>query len=77
MSFNYYNRLLKVGSPLGLPTPKVGIHLQMWGSFPHTLSYILGSMKCDSQASLFACTFTNPCFGHEPKAMVATKIVAS
>jgi hypothetical protein len=29
-------------------------------------------MKCDSQASLLAHTFTSPCFGHEPKARVAT-----
>jgi hypothetical protein len=28
-------------------------------------------MKCDSQASLLAHTFANPCFGHEPKARVA------
>jgi hypothetical protein len=37
-----------------------------------TLSYTLGSMKCDSRASLFARTFTSPCLGCEPKVKVAT-----
>jgi len=32
-------------------------------------------MKCDSQISLLACTFTSPCFGHKPKAKVATQKV--
>jgi transposase InsO family protein len=29
-------------------------------------------MRCDSQASLLARTFTSPCFGHEAKVRVAT-----
>jgi hypothetical protein len=37
-----------------------------------TLSYIHGSMKCDSWASFLACAFASPCLGHEPKARVAT-----
>jgi hypothetical protein len=36
------------------------------------LSYVLGSMRCDSWASLLARTFASPCLGHEPKARVAT-----
>ncbi len=28
-------------------------------------------MKCDSWASLSACTFASPCFSHKPKARVA------
>jgi hypothetical protein len=43
----------------------VGIHAL-------TLSYTPRSMKCDFQASLLGCTFASPCFGHEPKARVAT-----
>jgi hypothetical protein len=43
----------------------VGVH-----SF--TLSYTLGNMKCDSQASFLDCTFASPYFGHEPKARVVT-----
>ncbi len=37
-----------------------------------TLSYTLGSMKCDSRASFLACTFVSPCFGYEPKVKVVT-----
>ncbi len=39
-----------------------------------TLSYIAGSMKCDSQASFLANTFARPCFGHKPKDKVVTLI---
>jgi hypothetical protein len=31
-------------------------------------------MKCDSRASFLAHTFASPCFGHEPKVKVATKV---
>jgi hypothetical protein len=35
-------------------------------------------MKCDSQASYFACTFTSPCLGYEPKVrVVIEKIIGS
>jgi len=37
-----------------------------------TFSYIPGSMKCDSWASLLAHNLANPCLGREPKARVAT-----
>jgi hypothetical protein len=40
-----------------------------------TLSYTPKSIKCDSRASLLACTFASPCLGHEPKARVATSIL--
>jgi hypothetical protein len=30
-------------------------------------------MKCDSQASLLARTFSNLCFGHEPKVRVSIR----
>jgi hypothetical protein len=43
-----------------------------------TLSYTPGSMRCDSWASLLACTLVSPCISHEPKVRVmTTKIVAS
>ncbi len=60
-----YNRPLKIQESIKTLTPKVGVH-----SF--TFSYILESMKCDSRASLLACTFVNLCFSHKPKARVAT-----
>jgi hypothetical protein len=48
--------------------------LKIWESF--TLSYLLGSMKCDSLASLLTHTIASPYLGHEPKARIVTKIVA-
>jgi hypothetical protein len=47
----------------------------MWGFIPSQLSYTLESMKCDFEASLLACTFTNPYFGYEPKARVVTPAI--
>jgi hypothetical protein len=38
-----------------------------------TLSYTLGSLRCDSWASLLAYTFVSPYLGCEPKAKVTTK----
>jgi hypothetical protein len=40
-----------------------------------TLSYILGSMRWDSRASLFARNLASPCFGREPKVRVTTTIM--
>ncbi len=37
-----------------------------------TLSYIPGSMRCDSRASFLARTLANPYLNHEPKAKVVT-----
>jgi hypothetical protein len=37
-----------------------------------TLSCILESMKCDSQASLLAHAVASPCLGREPKVRVVT-----
>jgi hypothetical protein len=71
MSFEPYNRLLKVQESIGTPTPKVGAHLGVCGFIP-LVSYILGSMKCDSRVSFLACTFASLRFGHKPKARVAT-----
>ncbi len=49
------------GSPLG----SVWVHSL-------TLSYTLGSMKCDSWVSLLAHTFASPCLGRKAKARVVT-----
>jgi len=37
LNFNPYNCLLKIWESIGILIPKVGVHLGMWGSFPHTL----------------------------------------
>jgi hypothetical protein len=39
-----------------------------------TFSYIPRSIRCDSLASLLACTLVNLCLGHEPKVRVATMV---
>jgi len=54
MGFDPYDCFVKIQESIGTPTHKVGAHLGMWGSFPHTLphskehemwfsSFILGS----------------------------------
>ncbi len=60
--FDPCNYPLKIWKPIGIPIRKVGVH-----------SYTIGSMKCDSWASLFACTFVSPYLGCEPKAKITTK----
>jgi hypothetical protein len=75
MSFDPCNCLLKIWASMRALIPKVGVHLGVWGVLSFTLSYILRSMKCESWASLLACTFTNPCLGCDPKARVATLLM--
>jgi hypothetical protein len=75
MTFDPCNYLLKIWESIGIPTFKVGTHLGVCGFIPShflTLSYTLGSTKCDSRASLLAHTFTSPCLGCEPKVKVVT-----
>jgi hypothetical protein len=74
MGFDPYKCSMKIWESIGTPTLKVKCE----GSFLHTFPYshTFGSMKCDSQASLLACTFASPCLGCKPKARVATNIVS-
>jgi hypothetical protein len=39
MSLAPWNCLLKIRESIGTPTPKVGTHLGVWGSFPHILCH--------------------------------------
>jgi hypothetical protein len=71
MSFYPCNNPLKIQESIETPTFKVGAHLGVWGSFLHTFLHSQ-NMKCDSWASLLACTFVSPCFGRAFKAKVAT-----
>jgi hypothetical protein len=34
MSFDCYNRLLKIRESIGTSTPKMGVHLGLWGFIP-------------------------------------------
>jgi hypothetical protein len=79
MGFDLCNRILKIQESIRSP---LRVHQdsnsQSGGSLgsvevhSFTPSHILRSMKCDSWASLLACTFASPCLGHKPKARVVT-----
>jgi hypothetical protein len=69
MGFDPCNRPQKIWKSIGTPTPKLGVHLGVWGN--ETLC-TFQSMKCDSWASLLACNLASPCLGHEPKVRVTT-----
>jgi hypothetical protein len=58
MGFDPCNNSLKIPKSIETPTPKVGVHLGVWG--------------CDSRASLSACTLANLYLGREPKVKVVT-----
>ncbi len=70
MSFNSCNYPLNIQESIGTPIPKVGAHLGVWGSFPHTF---LHSREHEMwlPGSLLARTFASPCLGRKPKAKVA------
>jgi hypothetical protein len=63
--------LWRFGSPLGVQFPKRELTWECEGSFLH----ILRGMRCDSWATLLACTLASRCFGHEPKVRVVIKNV--
>jgi len=72
LSFDPYNCSMKIQEFTGTPTPKVETPLEVHSL---TLSYTLGSMRCDSWASLLAHNLVSLCFGLEPKAKVVTEMV--
>jgi hypothetical protein len=74
ISFDPWNCLLKIQESIGTPTPKLGVHLGVWGLFPriflHSREHEMWLLS-----SLLAHTFASPCFGREPKVRVATTLV--
>jgi hypothetical protein len=64
MGFGPCNFSLKILESIRTATPKMGVHLGVWGAFPHTLLH--------SRGSLLAFTLASPCCGREPKTKVAT-----
>jgi hypothetical protein len=72
MGFDPYNHTLKIWKSIRTPAPKVKAHFGNVKVHSFTPFHTPGSMKCDSQASLLARTFASLCFGHKPKARVAT-----
>jgi len=65
--------LWRFRSPLGLQLPKWEFTWECEGSPPHTLC-TPGNMRCEPRASLLAHNLPSPCFGHEPKGKVMTRI---
>jgi sterol desaturase/sphingolipid hydroxylase (fatty acid hydroxylase superfamily) len=58
---------MKIWESIEIPTPKVGVHLGVWGFFPpHSLTL---------WASFLAHTFASLYFGCEPKVRVASFLV--
>ncbi len=45
MSFDPYNRPLKIRKSIGTPIPKVGVHLGMWGFIPSHYPTLLGTQN--------------------------------
>jgi hypothetical protein len=79
-SFDPWNRSLKFQKSTGIPSPKVGVALGVWGFTPShflTLTYIPESMWCDSRPYSWPATLQPLCFGHKLKARVATFCVPS
>ncbi len=72
MSFDPCNRPLKIWDSIETPIPNVGVHLKVWGSFPHIF---LHSREYILWLPNFTCTFASLCHGHTPKARVATGYV--
>jgi hypothetical protein len=77
MNFNLWNHPLKIRESIRTWSPKVGVHLRVWGVHSLTFSYTPKSMKCDSWTSLLAHISASPCLGHEPKVRVGTTTFCS
>jgi hypothetical protein len=71
LSFDPYNRPLKIRESIGIPTPQSGTPLGCEGSFLHTFSHSREYVMRLS-TSLLAHNLVNPCLGREPKARVVT-----
>jgi hypothetical protein len=63
--------LWKFKSPFGTPTPKMGVHLGVWGFI---LSFFCTprSIRCDSWDSLLVRILASPCLGRKSKVRVVT-----
>jgi hypothetical protein len=73
MGFDPWNFSLKIQKSIKTTPPKVGVHLEYEGSFPHTLPHS-GSMKCDSRVSFLVRTFASPYFGRKLNVRIVTPI---
>jgi hypothetical protein len=75
MSFDPCNHPLKSRESIRTPTSKVGVHLGVWGSFPHILLHFQ-EHEMWLLGSLLARAFASPYLGLKPKAKVATNMAS-
>jgi hypothetical protein len=74
MNYDPWNTSLKIWESIGIPIPKVGAHLGMFGFIPSHCSTLLGTWNVIPRILLSAHTFASPCLGRKLKAKVATKL---
>jgi hypothetical protein len=72
MGFDPCNCSMKIRDSIETLILKVGAHLGVWGSFPHTLIHSW-EHECDSQASFLAHTFASPYLDRKPKVNIVTQ----
>jgi len=77
MSFDPWNCLLKVWEYIGIPTPKVGAHLGVWGFIPSHSSTFSGAWNVTPGLHSWFVSFANPYLGCEPKVKVAIEKTSS
>jgi hypothetical protein len=77
LSFDFYNHSIKIWESIWDSNSQDESSLGSVRVLSFTLFYTPRSMRCDSRASLLACTFVNHCFGREPKVRVVTMKVHS
>jgi len=71
LGFDPWNRSLKIWKSIGIPTPKVGAPLGVWGFIPsHSLT--LPRAWDVTPGFLLARPLVSPCLDREPKVKVAT-----
>jgi hypothetical protein len=76
MSFDPYNRLLKIQKSIGTPTRKEGAHSGVWGFIPSHSFANLGAKNVTLELTL-SLHLVNPCFGCKPKARVTTILMST
>jgi len=74
MNFDSYHRLLKVWKSIRTPTPKMGVHLGMWGFIPSHFLAFLGAWNVTPKLHSWPTSFASPCLGHKPKFSIVTHV---
>jgi len=75
LGFDLCNRSLNIRESTRTPIPKMGIHLGVWGFFPHILLHSQGHENATPGLRLGSHPCKIFCLGRKPKAKVATLAV--